>query len=345
MGADLLLNANFPDEEFAKYRQRTLAALQQQRSSAGFLAQELWLKVMYGDHPASRSSITPANLSTITRAQMVEFHRARYVPDHAILAIAGDISYAAAQKLVESHLGSWKKAGVPTPVANDPPAAGTGRVHFVDRPTSVQTNFIVGTPGIARTDPDYTALQLMNAVVGGGPTGRLFMHLREEKGYTYGAYSGMTAGRFRGTWNASTEVRSEVTEPALTDLLDELRQIRDVTVPAKELQDKKRSLVAGFALSLESPQQMLGYYVTSKVYRLPADYWDRYPQQIMSVTADQVQAVARKYLEPSRVQIVSVGDGKKVESVLGKFGAVDVYDTEGKRVDRVVPLYVGCRPE
>ena len=147
----------------------------------------------------------------------------------------------------------------------------------------------------------------------------------------------MSAGRYRGTWSAQTDVRSDVTEPALKDLLGELVAIRDTTVPAKELQDRKRSLVAGFALSLESPQQVLNYYVTSWIYKLPADYWDKYPQRVMGVTAAQVQTAARKYLDPSRMQIVAVGDRKKVEEILRKFGKLEVYDTEGKKVMGVVP--------
>jgi zinc protease len=336
--ADILLRPTFPEEEFVKYRQRTLAGLNQNRSNPGFLANELWSKVVYGDHPAGRIAMTPASLNSITRDQIVAFHKARYVPDNAVIAIAGDISYAQAKALLEKHLGTWAKAGTPAPSASDPAAIGAARVHLVDRPNSVQTNFIVGTQAISRTDPDYDALLLMNAVVGGGPTGRLFTHLREEKGYTYGAYSGLAAGRFRGNWSAQTDVRSEVTEPALTDLMDELRQIRDVTVPAKELQDKKRSLVASFALSLESPQQMLGYYVTSYTYKLPADYWDKYPARVMAVSAAQVQSVAKKYLDPSKVHIIAVGDAKKVEAVMKKFGPLDVYDTEGaKKANVVVP--------
>jgi zinc protease len=337
IAADVLLNPSFPDEEFAKYRQRSLAQLQQQRSIPGFLAQELWSKIVNGDHPASRISMTPADLNKVTRDQIVAFYRAHYVPDHALIAFAGDISYSAARKLVDARFGSWKKAGIPAPKATDPPPAAPGRVYLVDRANSVQTNFVVGTQAIERTNPDYDVLQLMNAVVGGGPTGRLFTHLREEKGYTYGAYSGMSAGRFKGTWSASTDVRSDVTEPALTDLMDELRQIRDVTVPAKELQDKKRSLVASFALSLESPQQVLNYYVTRWIYKLPVDYWDKYPERVMNVTAAQVQAAAKKYLDPKNMQIIAVGDGKKVEGILRKFGPLEVYDTEGQKVSRVVP--------
>jgi predicted Zn-dependent peptidase len=103
------------------------------------------------------------------------------------------------------------------------------------------------------------------------------------------------------------------------------------------LADKKRSLVAGFALSLESPQQILSYYITSWTYKLPADYWDRYPERVMAITPMQIQTVAKKYLDPSKVQIIAVGDGKKVTDILKKFGPLDVYDVEGKKMTNVVP--------
>jgi zinc protease len=335
--ADVLLNPSFPDDELTRYKTRTRANLTQNRSFPGFLAQELYQKAMYGDDPAGRFLMSADQLDKVTRPAMVELHRAKYVPDHAAIAFAGDITFDRAKQLVESRLGTWKKAGVPKPVASEPPPIGPAKVWLVDRSNSVQTNFVVGTQMIERTNPDYDVLQVMNAVVGGGPTGRLFLHLREEKGYTYGAYSGLNAGPYRGTWSANTDVRSDVTEPALRDLLGELVAIRDTVVPPKELQDRKRSIVASFALSLESPQQMLNYYVTRWTYKLPADYWDKYPQRVMGVTAAQVQAAAKKYLDPSRMQIIAVGDAKKVESILRKFGQLEVYDTEGKRVIGTIP--------
>jgi zinc protease len=337
ISADMLLHPSFPEDELAKYKTRTKTGLNQNRANPGFLAAELNAKVMYGDDPAGRLLMTADQLDNVTRAGMVAFHDAKYVPDHAVIAFAGDISYERAKQLVESRLGEWKKGGTAIVAAKDPPPIGPAKVWLVDRPNSVQTTLIVGTQAIERTNPDYDVLDVMNQVVGGGPTGRLFVHLREEKGYTYGAYSGLSAGRYRGTWSAQTDVRSDVTEPALRDLLAELVAIRDTTVPAKELADRKRSLVASFALSLESPQQVLSYYVTRWIYKLPADYWDKYPQRVMSVTAAQVQTAAKKYLDPARVQIVAVGDGKKVEEILRKFGKLEVYDTEGKKVMGVVP--------
>jgi predicted Zn-dependent peptidase len=335
--ADVLLHPTFPETELGKYKQRTAAQLAQQRANAGFLAQELYQKVMMGDHPGSRLSMTPDDVKKVTRDQMVAFYTAHYAPDHAAIAFVGDISYAQAKALVESKLGAWTKKGIPAVTASNPPPTGPAKVFLVDRPNSVQTSFVVGAPGVTRTDPDYDVLQIMNQVVGGGPTGRLFTHLREEKGYTYGAYSNLSASRYRGTWTASTDVRSDVTEPALRDLMDELRQIREQTVSAKELQDKKRSLVANFALSLESPQQVLNYYITRWTYKLPDDYWDQYPKRVMGVTAQQVQTAARKYLDPARVQIVAVGDGKKIEDTMKKFGALEVYDTEGMKKAALTP--------
>jgi zinc protease len=330
--ADLLLNPTFPDQEFGRYKTQTRAGLLQARSQPGFLAQERFSIVVAGDHPDGRVAPTVAALDKTTRADLVAFHRARYVPDHAVIAIAGDISMADAMKRVQARLGSWPKAGSPAPAVVDPAPLQKAGIFLVERPNSVQTNLLVGVQAIRRNDPDYFALAVLNKVIGGGPTGRLFRHLREEKGYTYGASSTVAASRFRGVWVADTEVRTEVTEPALTDLLDELRQAREVPVPATELADSKRSIVASFALTLESPQALLNNALTRYRYSLPADYWDRYPERIMAISAADVQAMAKKYLAPARLQIIAVGNAEGVGRALRKLGAVEVYDVEGRRV-------------
>ncbi|MBA3271206.1 MAG: insulinase family protein [Acidobacteria bacterium] len=330
--ADVLLNPTFPDQEFARYKTQTRAQLIQQRANPGFLAQERFKLVVAGDHPDGRVSPTPAVLEKTTRNELVVFHRARYVPDHAVIAIAGDISMAEAMKKIQARLGGWQKTGTPAPRVTDPGAITKPGIYLVERPNSVQTNLIVGVQAIRRTDPDYFALALLNKVIGGGPTGRLFRNLREAKGYTYGAGSSIDAPRFRGVWVADTEVRTEVTEPALTDLLDELRQAREVSVPAKELADAKRSMIAAFALTLESPQALLNNAVTRYRFNLPSDYWDRYPERISAITATDAQAMARKYLDPSRLQIVAVGNSEGVGRALRKLGPVEVYDAEGRRI-------------
>ena len=147
-----------------------------------------------------------------------------------MLAIAGDMSMVQARgcRRVQARrldeVGQCRSTSRRSPSRRRSPAS---KIYFVARPSSVQTNLIVGAQAIERTNPDYDVLQVMNKIIGGGPTGRLFLHLREEKGYTYGASSALDARQHRGDWAASTNVRTEVTEPALRDLLDEVRQLRD----------------------------------------------------------------------------------------------------------------------
>jgi len=330
--ADVLLHPSFPAQEIARYQQRTRAGLSQQRANPGFLAAEMFARGVYGAHPAARLSPTVTALDMITQDSLAAFHRAHYAPDHAGLAIAGDISMAAARALIDSKLAGWSKTGVPSMTISEPAALPAPKIFFIGRPNSVQTNLIVGTQGIARTHADYDVLQVMNKVIGGGPTGRLFIHLREEKGYTYGASSSLSAPIYRGDWSASTSVRSEVTEPALHDLLAEVALLRDQPVSDVELADAKRSMIASFALSLESPAQLLNYYVTRWRYGLPADYWDRYPERVSAVSAAQVQAAARTYLAANRLQVVAVGDPTRVADTLKRLGEVETYDADGKPV-------------
>ncbi len=331
LAADMLLHPAFAPEEWDRFKARAKAGFVQQRTNPNFLASETFNRVVFGSHPASRVSSSAANLDAITPEALTGFHRARYVPDHAVIALAGDISLAGARRLVEAKLGAWKKAGAPRITVTDPPAIGAAKVYLIARPNSVQTTMYVGTQSMTRTDPDYPALTVVNRVLG-GTMGRLFRHLREEKGYTYGIGSGFNSSLYRGSWTSSTSVRTEVTEPALTDLLAEIAALRDTPVPESELADARRAIVGSFALDLESPQQVLGYYIDNWLYGLPADYWDTYPARVMAVTAAQAQAAAKKYWDPARLQIVAVGDAEKITDVLRKMGELEIYDADGKPI-------------
>lgn len=329
VAADVLLNPTFPADEWDRLKTRTRAGLQQQRAQPGFLANERLSTVIYGTHPAARFSTTPAALDAITRDAMVDFHRTRYVPDHALIAFAGDITMADARKLVDAKISTWKKTGVAKPTSQDPAPIGAPKVYLINRPNSVQTTLLVGTQAIRRTDPDFFALTTVNRVLG-GTMGRLFRHLREEKGYTYGVGSGFGSAPYVTAWTVNTDVRTEVTDAALTDLLADVAELRNTPVPVDEFNDAKRALVASFALNLENPAALLGNYVTSWTYGLPADYWDTYAARISAVTPEQGQAMARKYWAPVRLHIVAVGDAAKISAALGKKGTLETYDADGK---------------
>jgi len=158
----------------------------------------------------------------------------------------------------------------------------------------------------------------------------LFLNLREANGYTYGAYSNFGGSKFRGTWVSSSEVRTNVTEGAMKEFMYELKRLRDEPVQADELENAKRAIIGGFALSLEQPQALLQNIITQKLYNLPADYWDTYPQKVSAITAADVQRVAKQYIDLGHLQVVAVGDAAKARDGLSKYGKVEVYDADGK---------------
>ena len=329
--ADVLSNPSFPQVEIDRYKARTRGQLMQTRTQPGFLAQERLNKVVFGDHPQARVAPTAAAIDAMTRDTLVAFHKAHYVPDRAVLAVSGDITMEQAKAKAEAAFGAWKKSGAAVPAQTEAAPLTGPSISLVVRPNSVQTSLRVGTLSIDRKDPDFFPLTVGNRILG-GPFGRLFEHLREQKGYTYGASSGFGTSRIKGAWTASTDVRSEVTDPALTDLMDEIRQMRDVPVPAKDLENAKKAIVGSFALLLESPNAILSNYIDRYFYGLPADYWDTYAAKIEAVTAEDIQRVAKKYWATDRLQIVAVGDQAKVEPALKKLGTVKVYDAEGKQI-------------
>jgi len=334
---DVLFHPSFPVEELGKLKQRLRAQLREQRSSSGFLLEERFYGAVYGDHPAAHVAPTLASVDALNRDALLEWHRERYAPQNALLGIAGDVRAPDLIARLEKQLGSWKPTAAQEVWPRDPVAATEHRVFLVNRPNSVQTTLALGNIAIDRRSPDYPAMVVMNHVIGGGASSRLFLNLREEKGYTYGVYSDFSALKYPGPWRAGGNLRTEVTEGALTEFFHEIRRIRDEKVPAAELEASKRSIVASFALSLEQPARVLGFAITRKHYDLPTDYWETYPEKIMAVTAEDAERVARKYLDPNTLQLVAVGDAERIKGILEPYGKVEVFDANGVRLDGSKP--------
>lgn len=330
--ADVVRNPTFPAGEVEKYKGRTLAQLQFQRSSPQFLAQEQFSRAIYGEHPAALISPPANSIKRLSSKDLVDFHSTYYRPNNAILAIVGDVTLKDVLPKIEKAFGDWQKVDVPVTTIPSAPSQAPSRIFLVDRPGSVQTVLQLGNLGIERTSPDYFSLLLADRILGGGPAARLFLNLREDKGYTYGAYSNFSGSKFRGTWISSSEVRTDVTEGAMKEFMYELKRLRDEKVTADELENAKRAIVGNFALSLEQPQSLLQNIILQKIYNLPADYWDTYPQRVAAITAEDIQTVAQKYIDLGHLQIVAVGDASKTRTVLAKYGTVEVYDADGKLV-------------
>jgi zinc protease len=326
---DVLLHPSFPADELKQYQGRAKSALLQQRAQPGFLANQAMSRALYGTYPAAVVSATPESLDALTPAMLTDWHDKHYAPQNTVLAISGDVHAQTLIPKLRKWLAEWKRSKAAVKFSPSPPPALKEKILLVDRPGSVQTTLLMGNLAIDRTNPDYPALVVLNEVLGAGSASRLFLNLREEKGYTYGVYSNLIARKYAGPWTAGGDLRTEVTDGAMTEFLRELNRIRDEKVPGDELDAARRSVVARFALSLESPQQLIAYAVARKAYNFPADYWDKYPAQITAITPDDVQRVAKKYIDPATMQIVAVGDASKIRTVLDKYGPVGMVDASG----------------
>jgi predicted Zn-dependent peptidase len=330
VAVEILLHPSFPAAELNQLKERAKVQLRQQRARSRFLAGERFNRAVFGHHPAAVVSATLESINALTRDVLAKWHRERYSPHDSVLAFAGDVYPSELLPKLEKWLADWQAAGGNHSMPGNPVPPSVRKAYIVDRANSVQTTLTLGNIAIDRRSEDYVPMVVMNHILGGGAAGRLFLNLREEKGYTYGAYSSFTAVEYPGAWSAGADVRTEVTAGALTEIFNEIRRIRETPATAEELANTKRSVAARFALALEQPARVLSFALTRKFYNLPDDYWEQYPAKVNAVTVDDVQRVARKYLNPEAMQIVAVGDGRKVKPMLEKFGSVEVYDTDGK---------------
>ena len=330
--ADVVLNPTFPQKQLDLQRQNLKQGLIQQRSQPAFLAQERLAKVLYGSNPYSVVSTTPAVLDTLTSEKLAAFYKRNYTPNNAVLIVIGDVNAADLRKDADALFGKWAaKGNTATANFSAPPTRTTRTIYVVDRPGSAQSNIILANLAFNRNDPDFFAATVMNQILGGGASGRLFLQLREKKDLTYGAYSDFDARRAAGNFESTAEVRTAVTGTALTEFFNELDRLRAESVSAQELTDAKNFLTGSFPIGLETQEGLTGQLVNIKTYNLPADYLTTYRDKINAVTAADVRRVANKYVTPQTMAVVIVGDAAQITDQIKPFAqTIEYYDTQGK---------------
>jgi zinc protease len=334
--ADVTLHPSFPENEVELTRQNTIESLKQQRAQPSFLATEMVSRVIYGQHPYSVVAPTPESINATSRERLIEFHRLRLVPNNAVLILVGDLRTGPTLKKIEELFGKWEPRSVAAEKFPDPPHRQQRSAYIVDRPGSAQSNIVIANLGITRTSPDYFPMLLMHTVLGANASSRLFMNLREEKGYTYGAYSNLDARRSAGTFRATAEVRTPVTGDSLKEFFYELTRIRNERVSDREMKDAKSYLTGVFPIRLETQEGLIDQFVQIKMFGLPDDYLQTYRDRVQAVTLGEVQQVAERYVRPDKAAIVIVGDGRQiVEQVEPYAGAgIEFYNTAGKSKER-----------
>ncbi len=329
--SEISLSPVFPDQEVEKERSKLIANLANENSSPQFLARRRMIELLFQPHPYGCYK-TEQSLHNISRLDLQDFHRRYFVPHNSFLVFAGDIKLEEAVRKTEKYFGEWKGGPVDRPEFKLPGVADQPVVNVVDRPGSEQVNLLLGNRLFARNHPDYHRMLVMNKILGGGGSGRLFLYLREEKGYTYGAYSSLNALKETGAWLANAEVRPEVTIDALKAFFEKFQEIKTEPVSSAELKNAKRYLVGSFPLKNETPASIASLLLQQKLYGLPKDYWQKYAHLGDEVSSAEVRQVAEKYVREQQLAVVVVGDAKRLAGQLEKFGQVEVYDVQNRPV-------------
>lgn len=315
--ADVALRPTFPAQDFARLRQQRLTSLLQARDDPSTIAALAFSRVLYGTaHRYGTATMgTATTLGGFTADDLRAFYTATFRPDNATIVVVGDVTPASVLPLLESHFGSWKAAagaGAAHVRQPNPPQRTRREVYLIDKPGAPQSQIRIGMVGVPRSTPDYFPLQVLNTVLGGSFSSRLNLNLREEHGYTYGAFSSFDMRLLAGPFSAGAGVQTDKTAEALKEFFTELTGILQ-PIPADELERARNYVSLRFPAGFEATGDISRRLEETIVYGLPDDYFSRYVQNISAVTTADVQRVAKQYLQPDRVAVVIVGDRKAIE--------------------------------
>jgi len=328
--SDLVRNPVFPEQELERTVTRWRSQLVSDRSDPGFLANERLFHAFYPDHPYRKVSVQPEHLDLCTREKAQELYLKWFSPQKSYLLFAGDINLEEATRLSERYFEDWEANGTGLLDFPQPDAVRSRRILLIHRPHSVQTRLLVGLRILPRTDPRMIPVRVTNQVLGGGGSSRLFMNLREDKGYTYGAYSYLKTYSKDGLLLAGASVRTDTTRESLQEIFKEMEQLGESPPEEEELQRSKSEIIGAFIRQMETPGSIGSMELVRRFLGFPEDYYRRFIPRIRAVTAEQVKETAQEFLRASRSIAVVVADRNSVEKDLQEFGTVEIYDTKGE---------------
>ena len=338
MLSDMVRRPAFADAEIGRQRQQLLSSLQVSFDDPDFIANAVFDRLVYGFHPYGLpQSGTPETLASITRADLLAFHQKYFVPNNAILAIVGDVTADEAFASVRRVFGDWERRDVPAAAPVEPPTPAR-RVVVVNKPDAVQTEVRVGNLGIPRNHPDYMAVNLAIRILGGEGSNRLHQVLRTARGLTYGAQADFDTYKDSGDFQAETNTRTAATGEVLRLIVDEFWRLQRDRVSDRELSDAKAYLTGSFPLTIETPNAIAMQILNVVFFGLPIEQLQTFRDRVNTVTADDVQRVAKLYLKPDRLSVVLVGNAAAFTNQLqgvgfGTFETVDLDNLDLTAVD------------
>ena len=345
--ADATINPLLVETEFDNEKTKLLEGLKSDKKSVDAAAGRVGGALSYGKDHVFGEFVTEETVNNVTFQDVLDFYKVRFAPNNAYIVVVGDIDAKTVKKQIKKHFGNWDKVDLKTIALPElTPNVAATEIDFVDMPNAVQSNIAVtNNVNLKQSDSDYFAALMANNILGGGGEGYLFKNLREDKGYTYGAYSRLGASRYGvSRFNASAKVRNAVTDSAVVEFLKEMKRIRTEPVESQTLADAKAKYVGNFVMALERPQTIANYALNIKRNNLPDDFYANYLENINNVSVEDVQRAANKYFQVDNSRIIVVGKGADVLENLEKTGIpIKYYDKYANAVDK--PAYDVALPD
>ena len=313
---DAIINPLLSEEEFNKEKEKLIEALKADKKSLDAIANRVGSALSYGKNHAYGEFVTEETLNNITFADVLQYHKRYFKPNNSYLVVIGDVNYKEIKSLISEKFGAWKKGkSYSDPIPELTPNVNLTEINFIDLPTATQSSIsVTNNVNLKMNDKDYHAALITNNILGGGGEGYLFKNLREDKGYTYGAYSNLGSSRYGvSRFTAGAKVRNVVADSAVVEIIKEITRIKTENVDAELLKNAKAKYVGNFIRRLESPQTIANYALNIKLNDLPKDFYETYLEKINAVSAADVKRVANKYFNyPNGTRIIVVGKGSEV---------------------------------
>lgn len=349
--ADAAINPNFTQEEFDKERDKIITGLKTQEKDVPAIASRVQRVLAYGKNHPYGEFTTEASINNVNLADVEGFYRDYFVPANAYLIIIGDVDFNTAKQLAEDYFTPWTKAVPPSFSFSKPRDVQYTQINFVDMPNAVQSEIAVqNLVPLKMSDADYLPALVANQILGGGGEGRLFLNLREDKGYTYGSYSSVGNDKYEvSRFRATASVRNMVTDSSIVELLKEIDRMATTPVSEKELANTKAKYAGRFIMALEKPQTIAGYALNIETENLPKDFYKTYLERLEKITVADVQNAAKKYFSSKNARVVVVGKGREIlenlEKVTVKGSNIPVlyFDKTGEKT--VKPDYDSALPK
>ena len=345
--SDAVINPLLTEEEFEKEKEKLIEGLKSQKKDIDAISGRVGDALSYGKSHAYGEFITEQTIDNISFQDVLDYHAKYFIPNNVYIVVIGDVNYKNVKSLISEKFGAWKKGkniDDPEPVLTENVALT--EINFVDLPTATQSAIqVTNNVDLKMTDEDYFAALMANDILGGGGEGYLFKNLREDKGYTYGAYSSIGSNRYGvSKFRAGAKVRNMVTDSAVSEIVKEISRIRLEKVDSELLKNAKAKYVGSFIRNAENPQTIAGYALNIKLNNLPDDYYESYLENINSVSEADVKKAANKHFKIANTRIVVVGKGSDVVANLEEVGfPINYYDQYANPIAK--PIFNKAIPE